>query len=89
MKTKKSKQGERAGGAKSTLIECMVPNFRPAAVRRGGYFLYHAHLLIHTRMRITGRFKGYFLSSAHGEFISHRMKVVSSVVVCSQDFRDE
>ena len=42
MKTKKSKQGERAGGAKSTLIECMVPNFRPAAVRRGGYFLYHA-----------------------------------------------
>ena len=39
------------------------------------------------RMRISGRFKGYFLS-AHGEFISHRMKVVSSVVVCSQDFRD-
>ena len=40
-------------------------------------------------MRITGRFKGYFLYSAHGEFISHRMKVVSSVVVRSQDFRDE
>ena len=45
-------------------------------------------------MRITGRFKGYFLS-VHGEFIryqlfmSHRMKVVSSVVVRSQDFRDE
>ena len=25
----------------------------------------------------------------HGEFISHRMEVLSSVVVRSQDFRDE
>ena len=45
-------------------------------------------LIIHTHMRITGRFKGYFMS-VHGELISHRMKVVSSVVVRSQDFRDE
>ena len=46
-------------------------------------------IVIHTRMRITGRFKGYFLSVHKAKFVSHRMKVVSSVLVRSQDFRDE
>ena len=37
MKAKRSEQSERAGGAKSTLIEGMVPYYRPAAVRKGSY----------------------------------------------------
>ena len=48
-------------------------------------------LVIHTRMRITGRFKGYFLS-VHMANLSATVVssvVVRSVVVRSQDFRDE
>ena len=47
------------------------------------------NIVIHTRLRIAGRFKGYFLSVQMANFVSHRMKVVSSVVVRSQDFRDK
>ena len=53
-------------------------------------YMYHDNVVIHTRMRITGRFKGYFLS-VHmvNLFNSHRMKVVSSLAVRSKDFRDD
>ena len=53
---------------------------------------YHVNIfVIHTRMRIIGRFKGYFLSvhMANLSAYTYRMKVVSPVVVRSQDFRDE
>ena len=57
-------------------------------------YMYHdnvhvLYIVIHMRMRITGRFKGYFLSLHMANFVSHRMKVVSSLAVCSQDFRDK
>ena len=50
--------------------------------------------VIHTRMLdLVLLLVGSKVTSCHcqctGEFISHRMKVVSSVVVRSQDFRDE